>query len=653
VAAFTSKASGNWSASGQTTWTQVGVPGANDTVTIAHNITVDVNTTIGLTAFTTGGTPAITFTGGNLTVNSSVSLTVSGDINHTADSPVTLASGSTLSFKPPSGQTCVWNQTSNTNSAITCNGTLGSHVTVKTDLSLGGLNTTSTVGAFRNQGLVTATYTDFSNFGTATVFGLITQIDYNNNAVSSITNCTFTGCNYSYVSSANNSQDGNFTFQFNIFSSSVGITVNGLAGCCASFAFGNNRTAAVRLVDSCSFDTNIGNGSLRQCTMSNNYFGGQIQHLSGTAWPSDSYWSTNFLTSNATSIITLYGPIKNSYFFHSAASNPHYLSIDSTVTAGTLTGLIFECSATSADGDCIFPPTSGGGSTLSVTLCIGIPTGGGTGSTCGNIVSALSNSAVAITVEHCTFASHGADGGLIGITETTAAYTGEVASCRGNIVWDLTAGETHSCAVSRKGSATNATDAVTLAGYNGFLNPASSPASGNNQCFYNTSTSQTGVIGYGGIKSSVNHTFPNTAIGTGDITADPQFFDNTRCLAKWGGTVAGGGVATNAAALATLAANPALIGQATTGLLAWVRAGYVPQNQSYQTASYPGDTSTVDAAGTTWSGGSPGIGAMSFPVSTGSAGPSLGIAGINDCSLYAAIDAPKGSPIRQVAAGWV
>lgn len=48
-AAFTSKATGNWSAAGQTTWNEAGVPGNGDTVSIAdtHTVTVDTDTTVG------------------------------------------------------------------------------------------------------------------------------------------------------------------------------------------------------------------------------------------------------------------------------------------------------------------------------------------------------------------------------------------------------------------------------------------------------------------------------------------------------------------------------------------------------------------------------------------------------------------------------
>jgi hypothetical protein len=84
MAAFTSKASGNWGASGQTTWNEVGVPGNGDTVTInaGHTITVNDARTIG----TSGGqgTTVITInqsvgTKGVLLITSGGVLTCRGD----------------------------------------------------------------------------------------------------------------------------------------------------------------------------------------------------------------------------------------------------------------------------------------------------------------------------------------------------------------------------------------------------------------------------------------------------------------------------------------------------------------------------------------------------------------------------------------------
>ena len=109
MAAFTSKANGNWSASGQTTWTQVGVPGNGDTVTINHNITVDVNTTIGSSP-ATGGTAAIAcdLSTNNpviLTVGTGNTLRVRGDIQNNSGNAVHLSivlnAGSSLLLDPP------------------------------------------------------------------------------------------------------------------------------------------------------------------------------------------------------------------------------------------------------------------------------------------------------------------------------------------------------------------------------------------------------------------------------------------------------------------------------------------------------------------------------------------------------------------------
>ncbi len=83
MAAFTSKATGNWSAGGQTTWNEVGVPGFNDSATInsPHTVTVDVDTTVG---DGTASTLAIA-SGGILSIAASVTLTVYGGIDNAGE----------------------------------------------------------------------------------------------------------------------------------------------------------------------------------------------------------------------------------------------------------------------------------------------------------------------------------------------------------------------------------------------------------------------------------------------------------------------------------------------------------------------------------------------------------------------------------------
>src|SRR5688572_20530609 len=83
MAAFTSKAAGNASAGGQTTWNEAGVPTNGDTYTISHAVNIDVDMTIGHSPGAADATPAILIANtGILTVNEGITLTVRGDIKH-------------------------------------------------------------------------------------------------------------------------------------------------------------------------------------------------------------------------------------------------------------------------------------------------------------------------------------------------------------------------------------------------------------------------------------------------------------------------------------------------------------------------------------------------------------------------------------------
>lgn len=91
---FTSKATGNWSSSGQTTWNEVGIPGTGDSVTIQspHVVTVDVNTMVG--DFT--DTAVVINSGGEIDIASNINLTINGNIDNSGS--LQLADGSNLFF---------------------------------------------------------------------------------------------------------------------------------------------------------------------------------------------------------------------------------------------------------------------------------------------------------------------------------------------------------------------------------------------------------------------------------------------------------------------------------------------------------------------------------------------------------------------------
>lgn len=171
-AAFTSKAAGNWSASGQTTWNEVGVPGNGDTVTITHAVIVDVNTTIGASGALNSVACAVGAPG-SLTVATGATLTLRGDlttnnVNFTMQAGSGLLFDSSLSATPTTIGYKADLGTANpaTSGDITFAGTSGSHVTVSsvtTNGALYGYVKTSSTG----QGHVSIRYTDFSKLGVA------------------------------------------------------------------------------------------------------------------------------------------------------------------------------------------------------------------------------------------------------------------------------------------------------------------------------------------------------------------------------------------------------------------------------------------------------------------------------------------------------
>lgn len=105
MATFTSKATGNWSAPGQTTWNEVGVPGWLDTVTInnTHTVTVDIQVNVG-----DGSSTAVTVaSGGILSIAANVLLTVYGGIENAGE--IDEANGSAIEYNlGPATLTIQW-----------------------------------------------------------------------------------------------------------------------------------------------------------------------------------------------------------------------------------------------------------------------------------------------------------------------------------------------------------------------------------------------------------------------------------------------------------------------------------------------------------------------------------------------------------------
>lgn len=625
MAAITSNGTnGNFSSTG--TWVGGVVPVAGDTVTIApgDNVVGDVLPAYLGSDPATGGTAALTLgssaqaTAATFTTNQALQLR--GDLTlwgtnsgGGAFTTLTITSGGSLIMNPKSGAVykfnfngiCAIDLLGTTNTGTWPDTTGGNHVICKTDLTRagaganaipvwqGGIPVTQTVwGGFR-----TGAFVEFTNIGNATTYGIAAVIDvtdlghgsFGAGTAVSFTNCTMVGCNF-LILAEKGVWTGSFVFNDVLMTSSV---------VCSQFA--GSAVAWFTLHDGPS------GGSVKQClrsafdgaiefdgtvnfTFQENVVGNGITTNSPT-WSTASMFSQNVVVVSAQLI---QGSIDNCYIV-AASGITQWLKLS---TGLAVTNCVFEQSAGSSGNNtqvyCLGSATVKG--------CIQLPCpGDGFGP--GILVNITPNTG-GVTVEHCLCWGSGAEGWGVGLGSIGTAVAGDIVSCRANMVYHpSTAGSGNWMIV---GITAFKLDAVTVAGWNGMFNESA----GTNK--YNAGASSATVNGYYQCEVTDSHSFAsglNAQLSKGDFVADPQFVDHTRKLSAWSTHV--GGAGTYADALARLAANPSLI----PSMMTWVRAGFVPTSVAYQATSYPGDASTTDANGSSWAGGSPGVGPMSLAVS--------------------------------------
>ena len=178
----------------------------------------------------TGGTAAAyngridTTTATQVIVNAGVVVRLRGDLHmigrdasNGAFTTLTMSSGSSLIWDPPSGGTykhkidycCVVACNGTTNTGVWPDTAGGNHVIVKTDLTRGGTNcipvlingvpNTATVWG----GFTSCTFTEFTNFGSSTVAGFLPYADITDlghaSVAMSITYCTFSNCSLYFL----------------------------------------------------------------------------------------------------------------------------------------------------------------------------------------------------------------------------------------------------------------------------------------------------------------------------------------------------------------------------------------------------------------------------------------------------------------------
>lgn len=207
MAAITSAATGNWSATG--TWTGGVVPGNGDTVIIqgTNVVTVDVDTTVGASngVWVSGGNPAAIQLNatGRLIIAATKTLTLRGDFvfNNTQSSVgtgLTLNAGATLQFdaSATSPNTTQY-RFSLTNNAIyycklVCNGTQAQPCLIWS-MSASAKAYFFNGNPWANFGSLSMTYTTFRNMGGSS--NPFWVVSYSGSTVTvNVSNCTFDNC---------------------------------------------------------------------------------------------------------------------------------------------------------------------------------------------------------------------------------------------------------------------------------------------------------------------------------------------------------------------------------------------------------------------------------------------------------------------------
>lgn len=501
MAEITSAQAGDWSST--STWDGGTVPGDTDSVLIEHDVDVDTDTTIGPSGAT--GTAAITLnaSGVTLTIKTGVTLTCRGDIRSAATTGTTYLTGEagcTLEFDSsqatdPTNQhyfldTCydVFDEI-----RVTFNGTSGSHCTIRSNASGGNARidyTSQPNGSYYD----TYAYVDFSRMGTSSDSAL--KI-YGTTIGIAITHCSFDACGH-FTRAAFPSTDSTIRVEDCIWTDTLGTY------CIDNISTTSDIGTGTRTILRNVFDKKCNFNILHDFTIEQNYFEEPPVIQTNNAYAS---FADNIIVTR-TSTTSMYAPGGASdclLFYHKDTDNPHFFN----ATCGeavdiTVDGCVFGCDYNGdADGDMVQGLGVQSGNVVYITNCIGLPTASDDDT--GLIMSAQGNANTTVSVTHNTgYATNSRVG------ENHTPHAGMVAAFKSNISYCPSASSSKYHFVDIDGT----TEDVASSG------------DVTHNCGYNLNTGSNGY-GYNGFD------FSSGSPGANDITADPQFVDNTRHIPTW------------------------------------------------------------------------------------------------------------------------
>lgn len=568
MAAITTAAAGNWSATG--TWTGGVVPGNGDTVTLNHHVTVDTNTIIGTSPAENSGTYAITWGTATkkLTIASGVELRVRGDClaqgNTTKNDVVLMQAGSSWVFDASQASTplsqnyrFVGATAASQYTVFRIEGTSGSRCSVSSDSS--GGNGFFTRGGFAPAFYLVAAYCDFLRVGDAS--NPLFDFYLGNTSLAELTldNCTFDACGVITSASAP-AANADISVTNCSFKNSAGTKPLVLPG------FTN---AGTKTVSGCVFGKSMDFGQGAWVVTDNLFLEGYVA-TAGTKWGTS---SGNFVRKTSQPTLNVYGDLTNEFWYKDGAiTNPHLLTYGVT-TGLTIDGCIFSHSNANGTGDATQPGAPSGARTYTVKNCILLADDDNEVQP-GKLQGCGGNANVTIINEHNTYISTNAGETGSGYGETYSGHDG-IVSIKSCLAWSPNSGEA-SIGIRQAGSVQQSDD--TKWDYNAVWNP------------------RTGTDGTGYNSLSAGTIFSAGAPGANDvlITADP-FVDRTRNLPTWDAALGGPGTAANA--LTELAKRNDASGYdsnySIAALVTWVKDGFKVTDAALENAGH--DAVTIGA----------------------------------------------------------
>lgn len=558
MAAFTSKANGNWSSGGQTTWNEVGVPGNGDTVTIgAHDVTVDVATIVG-TSPNDAVTKAITLSSARaLTVAAGVTLTVRGNLGMANLSGLTLQAGAAVVFDNSlSGGSPVYTISNAGFSNYTFNGTAVARC------SLGAIVGQTMSISDAAWATVTMTFTDLlriSGFQIGNLLGDVT-----------ITDVTFTGCTEFRMTSSTT------TLSFILRRLRFVGGIHATSDLRVDLRF--TKVSGTREISGCVLPKTWTNQTTGFAIFGN-YFGGGMESVQGVT--SHESFRYNFLKQDGNlgsgDGQTIGASIHRNYLVcENLGGNPHFIApqalhgvdtcIDQNVFEAQVPDLIDV-------GSCcrINPPATLVGSRIVGRNNIVVP---GASTVMSGCMMALYDAAAHVRTgwyRNTANANNGSATGPRGAFATAqiTGFADQLNGLKSNIVW----GSSPSQGYVADRSIGDVKDIITPAGAD--RNWRHNLSVGDNQRGYDDKLASNTLWTAGDAVAA--------GVDANGVEADPQFVDDTRNLAAWNGA-RGYGAATYAAALVSLQADPSRVAD----LVAYVFEGFRVRNAAARNAAHDG-----------------------------------------------------------------